>query len=188
MPQNTPRGYTYPLYGDPANFPAQMQDFATDVDTDVAAQVARQTAALNRPSAECRATANQSIPANTNTNATFATEEYDNASMINLGVNADRITFTSTGVYAIHAEVNWAPNGNATVGGREGIVIANLGPGGGFERQSLRGSQTFDTEMCITALYQVVTVGDFIVLQLRHNSGAAVNVSARSFSATKVAD
>jgi len=187
MPANTPRGYTYPFYTDPANPQAQIEDFARDVDTDVAAQVARITAALNRPSARCSATANQSIPANTNTFATFAVEDYDNAAMVNLGVNNDRITFTSTGIYMISAEVNWAPNGNATVGGREGIIVPNLGPASDA-RQSLRGHLTFDTELCVTMPYQVNTIGDFVRLQLRQSSGAACNVSARSFSATKVAD
>lgn len=187
MPANTPRGYTYPLYSDPANPPAQIQDFAQDVDTDVQNQVNRIAGALNRPSAECRATANQAIAANTNVFATFTTEEYDNAAMINLGVNNDRITFTSTGVYLIHAEANFAPNGNATVGGREGIIVPNL-LSGTDARQSLRGHITFDTELCVQLLYQVQTVGDFVRFQVRQSSGAALNISARSFSATKVAD
>lgn len=187
MPQNTPRGYTYPVYGDLANPPAQIEDFARDVDTDVAAQVARITGALNRPSARVSATANQAIAANTNVFATFAVEEYDNAAMANLGVNNDRITFTSTGVYLVTAEVNWAPNGNATVGGREMQLIGNL-LGINDQRHSLRGSQTFDTEQSTELLYQVTTIGDFIRVQLRQSSGASANVSARSFSATKVAD
>jgi hypothetical protein len=187
MPANTPRGYTYPLYSDPANFPAQLQDFAQDVDTDVAAQVARITAALNRPSARCSATANQSIAANTDVFATFAVEDYDNAAMVNLGVNNDRITLTSTGIYLITGEVNWAPNGNATVGGRSAQIAPNLFPASDAH-QTLRGHITFDTEENVALLYQCTTIGDFVRLRLRQSSGAACNVSARSFSATKVAD
>lgn len=187
MPQNTPRGYTYPLYGDPANFPAQMQDFAQDVDTDVQAQATRISGALNRPSARCSATANQAIAANTNVFATFATEDYDNAAMVNLGVNNDRITFTSTGIYLVTAEVNWVPNGNATVGGRELQLIGSLFFAND-NRQSLRGSQTFDTEESASMVYNVTTIGDFVRVQLRQSSGASANVSARSFSVTKVAD
>lgn len=186
MPANTPRGYPYPLYSDPANLQANLQAFATAVDTDVAAQVARETAALNAPSARVSATANQAIAANTNVFATFAVEEYDNAAMANLGVNNDRLTFTSTGLYLITAEVNWAPNGNATVGGREMQLIGNLNSANDA-RDSLRGHITFDTEQCLEMPYLVTNVGDFVRVQLRQSSGAACNVSARSFSATRVA-
>ena len=186
MPANTPRGYTYPLYTDPNNFPADMADFANDVDADVAALVARQTAALNRPSARVSATANQLIAANTNTFATFATEEYDNAAMANLGVNNDRLTLTSTGIYLVTAEVNFSSNGNATVNGRLMVFVPNLSSDKGQDTR--RGAQNMDTEMTITMLYQCVTAGDFIQVRVRQESGAALNINARSFSATKVAD
>lgn len=186
MPATTPRGYDYPLYTDPANPPANIQTFATDVDTDVATLVARQTAALNRASARVSATANQAIAANTDTFATFATEEYDNAAMANLGVNNDRLTFTETGVYLVTAEVNFASNGNATVNGRSVKFVPNLSANKGYD--SRRGAQNMDTEVTSTMLYQCVTIGDFIRVQVRQESGAALNISARSFSATKVAD
>jgi hypothetical protein len=186
MPANTPRGYTYPTYGDPANPPAQIQDFAQDVDTDVQTLVNRQTAALNRPSARVSATANQNIPANTPTFLTWATEEYDNAAIANLGVNNDRLTFTQTGIWLVTAEVNFVSNGNATVNGRRALFVPNLSSDKGHH--SLRGSQTMDVEMSLVILYQVGTVGDFMRVQVVQESGAALNVSARSFSVTKVAD
>lgn len=186
MPANTPRGYTYPTYGDVANPPAQIQDMAQDIDTDVAGLVARTTAALNRPSARISETANQLIAANTNTFLTFSVEEYDNGGMANLGVNNDRLTFPETGIYQVTAEVNFSSNGNATVNGRSMIFAPNLQPEKGH--QSSRGAQSMDTEMSSTMLYQVVTAGDFIRVRVRQESGAALNVSARSFSATKVSD
>ena len=186
MPANTPRGFSYPLYSDPADFPTQLQDFAEDVDADVATLVARQTDALNRPSARVSETANQALAANTDVFLTYSVEEYDNALMANLGVNNDRLTFMSTGVYLVTAEVNFVSNGNATVGGRSGVFVPNLSPDKG--RQTLRGAQFMDTELSLTMLYQVVTVGDFIRIRVRQSSGAVLNVSARSFSATKVAD
>ena len=186
MPANTPRGYSYPLYTDPADFPTAAQTFATQVDADVATLVARQAAALNQPSARVSATANQNIPANTDTIVTWATEEYDNAAMANLGVNNDRLTFTQDGIYLITAEVNFVSNGNATVNGRSGIFEVNLG--GDFGYQSLRGAQNMDTEMSLIILRRVVTVGDYVRLRVRQDSGAALNISARSFSATKVSD
>lgn len=186
MPANTPRGYTYPEYGDPADFPAQLQDFAEDVDADVAALVARQTAALNRPSARVSATANQAIAANTNTIVTWATEEYDNAAMANLGVNNDRLTFTETGIYLVTAEVNFSSNGNATVNGRMLTFVQNLV--GDMGHHTLRGAQNMDTECSSSVLTQVVTIGDFMQVRVRQESGAALNISARSFGATKVSD
>lgn len=186
MPANTPRGYTYPEYGDPANFPAAMQNFANDVDADVQILVNRQTAALNRASARVSASANQNILANTDTIVTWAVEEYDNAAMANLGVNNDRLTLTETGIYLITAEVNFASNGNATVNGRMMTFAPNLSADKGH--QTLAGAQNMDTEMSSTILYQCVTAGDFIRVRVRQESGAALNISARSFSATKVAD
>lgn len=185
MPLNTPRGYTYPLYSDPADFPADIQNFAQDVDVDVAALVASQATALAAPSARVSATANQSIAVSTNVFATFATEDYDNAAMANLGVNNDRITFTSTGLYLIHAEANFVQNGNATTNGRRIVIFTNLGNEIAWE--SRRGAQSMDTEVSLIMPYNVAVVGDFVRMQVRHNSGAAVNISARSLSATKVA-
>jgi hypothetical protein len=184
MPQDTPRGYTYPLYTDAANFPAQIQNFAQDVDVDVQSLINASSAALNTPSARALATANQAIPASTSTNVTFTTETYDNAAMINLGVNADRVTFTSPGVYLINAECNFAPNNNATVGERGGRLIPSAGPT--VVWNASRGAQTADTELSLTGFLYVPTAGIFINFSVWHNSGAAVNITARSISAMKV--
>lgn len=185
MPANTPRGYTYPLYGDAVNFPAQIQDFAQDVDLDVQALVTAQTAALAAPSARVSATANQSIPTGGGgTFVTFATEEYDNAAMANLGVNNDRITFTSTGLYLIHAEINFASNGNAVVNGRAMTLFTNLG--NEIAWHSGRGAQSMDTELSLTFPYNCTVAGDFTRVRVFQDSGAALNINARSFSATKV--
>lgn len=184
MPANTPRGYTYPLLTDVANFPAQIQDFAQDVDADVQALVAAQNLALAAPSARVSASANQAIAVSTDTFLTFATEEYDNASMGNLGVNNDRLTFTSRGLYLIHAECNFASNGNATVNGRSGVIVTNLG--NEIDWHSSRGAQSADTELSMTYPYFVNVIGDFVRFRVRQDSGAALNVNARSMSATKV--
>jgi len=187
MPANTPRGYTYPLYSDPANPPAQIQDFAQDVDADVQAIVTSANAALSAsPSARISATANQAVAANTNVTVTFATEEYDNAAMANLGVNNDRITFTSTGFYLIAAEVNFVSNGNATVNGRSGTLVYT---GGAFGNAAyrVRGAQSMDVEWSVTTLARVTSLPAIVQLQVRQESGASLNISARSLSVTKVA-
>jgi hypothetical protein len=186
MPAVTPRGYRYPLYTDPADFPTQSQNFATDVDTDVQALVNTANSALAAPSARVSASANQNIPANTLTFVTFAVEEYDNAAMGNLGVNNDRLTFTSTGIYLVEAQVNFAPNGNATVNGRSGEFVQNLSAF--TARHSEPGIQTFATEWALSSLIKVSSVGDFVRVRVLQNSGAALNIDARSLSATKVSN
>lgn len=185
MTANTPRGYTFPQYSDPANFPAQIQDFAQDVDTDVQAQVDATNAALNAPSARASASANQAVAAGVFVFATFAVEDYDNAAMVNLGVNNDRITFTSTGIYLVEAQVNFAPNGNATVNGRKGAIVQNL-LGSSETHNTVPGIQTFASELSISTLINVVTIGDYVRLRVIQDSGAALNIDARSISATKV--
>lgn len=184
MAQNTPRGYTYMEYTDIAQYAAQNQNFAQDVDVDVQALSLAELAALNSPSGRAIANANQSIPVNTETNVIFATETYDNAAMINLGVNADRVTFTSTGVYIVNAECNFAPNANATVGERAGRIVPNIGTDVAWS--SSRGAQNADTELSLTGLVYISVVNTFVTFRVWHNSGAAVNITARSVSATKV--
>lgn len=183
MPQNTPRGYTYELYPDVNNFPAQIQDFATDVDLDVAAQVTRINTAMAAPSARVSATANQAIAANTPTFVTFATEDYDNAAMGNLGVNNDRLTTTSTGIYLIEGTVTFASNGNASVNGRQ-LAIAIGGVNQATDSKA--GSQNNPTEITVCWLHNVTVIGTFFRLEVTHSSAAALNITNRSLSATKV--
>lgn len=186
MPANTPRGYPYPLYTDPANFPTQSQNFANAVDVDVAAQVTAINTAQAAPSCRVSASANQAVAANTLVIVTWAVEEFDNAAMGNLGVNNDRITFTSTGVYLIEAQINMASNGNATVNARHGEIFTNLGGSVGFNSEP--GIQGTAVEWACTTMYRVATVGDFVRVRVFQNSGAALNIDARSFSATKVSN
>jgi hypothetical protein len=186
MPANTPRGYTYPVYGDVNNFPAQIQDFATDVDTDVQAIVTAATTALTAaPSARVSAVANQAIAANVNVTVTWATEEFDNAAMANLGVSNTILTFTSLGDYLLHADVNFTPNGNATVNGRSGAFVFTGGVIGTAPNR-VRGAQSMDVEWAVTTLARVTSLPSTVAVQVRQESGAALNITARSFSATKV--
>lgn len=183
MPQNTPRGYTYPLYTDLADFPAQIQDFAQDVDADVQAQVNRISTAMAAPSARVIATANQNIAANTPTFMTFATEENDNAAMGNLGVNNDRLTITVTGIYLVQASVVFASNGNAAVNGRQ-LAIEHLGVNIAFDSRA--GSQNIATEITVSILVSAAAAS-FFRAEVTHSSGAALNITTRSLTATRVA-
>lgn len=185
MPQNTPRGYTYPLYGDPANFPAQIQDFAQDVDADVAFLVTSTTAALNRPSARVSASADQLVNPNVDVFCTFAVEEYDNAAMANLGVNNDRLTFTQTGIYLLTGDVEFGNNANPAVGGRKIVLHTSTSNEIAFDTR--RGASTKNTMNNVTFLYQATAVGSFVRLRVTQSSAAALNITFRSLSATRVA-
>lgn len=184
MPQNTPRGYTYPLYSDPANFPAQIQDFATDVDTDVQAIVASTTAALNSKSARVSASADQLMVANTDTFLTFAVEEYDNGAMANLGVNNDRLTITENGIYLVQLDCLFDFNGAIPTGGRRIVMLHNAAT---ISHDTRRGASDRPTQSSMTVLWRFVAT-DFIRFRACQSSAGALNVRTRSFSATKVAD
>lgn len=184
MPANTPRGYPYPLYSDPADFPAQSLAFATAVDTDVQAQVTSINDALFSPSAAVSATANQAIASATSTNATFATEDYDNAAMGNLGVNNDRLTITEAGLYLVSASVLFASNGSAA-GGRRMAIVASVF--GNVARDSRIGSAAEIIELAATALVSM-SVGGILQLNVEQTTAISANIQNRSLTATKVAD
>lgn len=184
MPANTPRGYPYPLYTDPADFPAQSLAFATAVDTDVQAQVTSINDALASPSAAISATANQAIASATATFATFATEDYDNAAMGNLGVNNDRLTITEAGLYLVSASVLFASNGSSA-GGRALRIVASVF--GDIGRDTRIGSAAEIIELAATA--QVfMSVGGILQVNVEQTTLASVNIQNRSLTATKVAD
>lgn len=186
MPANTPRGYSYPLYTDSTDFPTAIQDLATDVDTDMQTLVNQVAAAKNRPSARITATANQSITQNVDTVVTFATEAYDNNSMVDLAANNTRIQLQQAGIYLLTGRVQFAAASPAAFVtmlrmDSSGGVIANPGI------MSISGSSTRVTEMTIEQLHIVTTtIPDNITLTVRHSFTAAINISARSLTATKV--
>lgn len=187
MPGLTPlRGYPYPFYGEPADFPMQAVAFAMDVDGDVDALVTAQSAALNAASARVTASAALAIVPSVSTVLTFAVEAYDNAAMSNLGVNNDRLTFTQLGVYLIHAECVWAGNGDATVGGRRLFLNASVEGNVAFDTR--RGAASQIQESSITYLYKATVINSFIRASVVHTSASNVNVGVRSFSATRVSN
>jgi hypothetical protein len=186
MPANTPRGYSYPLYTDPTNFPTQMQDLATDVDTDMQTLVNQIFAAKNRPSARATATAAQAIPINTDTVVTFAVEAYDNNAMIDLATNNTRIQLQQAGIYMLTTRISFAAAGPAGWVGMvrmdsSGGLIANPG------FTSISGNANRTTEITVEQLHIVgVTVPDNITVTVRQNFTAPINITNRSICATKV--
>lgn len=186
MPATTPRGYSYPLYTDGTDFPTQMQDLATDVDGDMQTLVNQVAAAKNRPSVRVTATANQSIPSNTDTLATFATEAYDNNNMADLAVDNTRIQLQQAGIYMITCRAEFAaasPTGWVAMVrlNSSGGVIANPGI------MSISGNVARTTVITIEQLHIVTTtIPDNITMTVRHSFGSPLNITNRNLCATKV--
>lgn len=187
MPANTSRGYTYPLYTDPINIPSDLQDFATDVDGDVQTLVNQVNAAQNRPSVRVTATANQSITQNTDVLATFATEAYDNNNMADLAVDNTRIQLQQNGIYLLTTRITFAAASPAAF-----VCFVRMNSSAGVigtpGQMSITGDDARTTEITIEQLHVVNTViPDNITVTVRHTFTAAINISARSLTATKIA-
>jgi len=189
MPANTPRGYTYPLYPDTQNFPAQIQDLAQDIDVDVEALENLIIGAKNRPSAQGSEAGLQSIAANVNVTLTFLTDNYDNDAMIDVIGFPTIIRLTDPGMYLLAGTVNCIANGNATPYSIAMTIVSSAGFIAIPTRTSLTAHQSEDTEISVLALhYTDGSVNDDITFQLRHNSAASFNVNSKAFSATKVSN
>lgn len=186
MPANTPNGFTYPLYTDAINFPAQIQDLATDADTFNQNSVIQINSVDTRPSTRISSTTVQAVATSALTLATFntGTVDFDNAAQADLANN--RITISTNGVYLLQANVRF----NAIAVGAWGM-LGFINSSGGFAatpvRQTIRGITGRDTHLSMSALHYVPTATiDFITLTVHQNSGIAQNIQTRSLSVTKV--
>lgn len=185
MPQNTSRGYTFPLYTDPMDPAAQIQELATDIDTDMDALWDRVVAGYNQPACRVRAAGvNQSIPVNTDVTATYDTELYDNAGMVNLGVSNSIINIVSTGLYIACGRVSFALNGNATINGRQ-ISLVSSGSLGTVGRRCHQGHASQTTPVAMTILFWAAS-GTTLTMVQRQNSGAALNSSTRQLMVARL--
>lgn len=190
MPANTPRGYSYPLYTDPRDFPAQIQDLAQDIDTDVAAQLALQTNHLDQPSARVSATLAQAIASNTDVTLTWATEEYDNAGLFVIG-SPTIMTFSELGIYWIEAWAEFSSNADSTTSGCQLRIVSSA-----FGIRAAHGPRrgvdaTPDSLACqvnVSTLHEITVVGETISIVGRHNLPVGSQVTNRSFTATKISE
>jgi hypothetical protein len=180
MPLNTPnRGYTYPTYTDPAAFPTQEQLFATQVDADVEALENAIIAGKNQPTARLFNSVAQSIPNATNTNATWDTEQYDNAGFFP-GSGAT-ITIPSPGAYLISYRGTFATNdtGYRQARGIVGGTTTIMG------RSSNAGS-TGPVAITFVGIYGFFA-GNTFTVSLQQSSGGALNITSSTLSIVKVA-
>lgn len=187
MPQNTPnRAYTYPVYGDAQDFPAQSLELATDIDLDVQDLDDQIQEALNRQSVAIRATTTQNIPVGAGYTAlTWTSTDYDNAAMATLPTG---VTIPREGVYLITAKVTFAGTG---IGSPQYYVEARLRSTLGFmsviSQTSTETTGNVDAALQLTHLfYNDGTAGDVISVDVRHSHGAIRVVGARDLSVTRL--
>lgn len=188
MPQNTPRGYSYPLYTDANSFPAQIQDLATDIDTDVQALFNRITAGYNMPACSVQASGvNQAIATGTDVTATYDTELYDNAGMFTVGVSASNINIVSTGIYLGIGRATFATSAAGATGRQ--ISLVSSGALGVVARKSIDGNEGLPatTTVHIASLFYAASGTTFTMVQ-RQNTGASINTVFRQLQCARIGD
>lgn len=185
MPANTPRGYTYPLFTDTQNFPADIQELAEDIDLDIQTITDLGGTAFDRVLARARATTAQAIAANTTVAIQFVSEDFDYGGLWTPGAPTV-FTFPETGIYHIALSVEFLFNGNATVGGRSVLMTSTSLIHPTVARESKLGHQNRNTSVELSSLYMCVTAPETLSLFVRHNSGASVTLGDRLCSVTKV--
>ena len=192
MPQNTPnRGYTYPLYTEPTmDFPAQIQDLATDIDTDVTNLQTYTEGAYDRPSARIFTNAGQTVTASTNTlvNWTGATTDYAAGITPNLVVGGG-LTLTERGVYQLSASVSLVAPGAGLVFGIRLAILSSAGFIPVPVTVSVRGIALTDTWINVTCLHYHTGVGsDNLSLEVWQNSAGSRTLGFKTMTATKTSN
>lgn len=182
MPDTTPeRGYEYPCYGDPSDFPTQMQTLATDIDTDVQ-QIVNDinNIGLARQSARMIRTAVLAVANNTQTPVVF-----DSAAQPPFWPGAtSTITFPKTAAYLLMANTQW----DIADTGQRRADLRRLTPSAlsfavdlrdGIAAAALPG---FDNPVNTVTAMCKVTAGDTMQLRVLQTSGVALNLIAATFS------
>jgi hypothetical protein len=185
MPQNTPRGYSFPLYPDVQNFPVQIQDLAQDIDADIQAIADLGPLALDRVTARAQDPGSVAIAPNTTTAVPFTIQAFDYGNIYNPGTPT-LMTFPESGIYQVSISVEFLANGNATVGGRALYLTSSGALTPVVARESRLGNQNRNTSLDLSSLYMAVAAGETISAFVRHNSGANVSIADRWMSVTKL--
>lgn len=186
MSATTPRGYTYPTYGDPMNPAAQIQQLATDIDTDMAGLFARYVSGNNQPTAMVTTPGtNQACATGTDVTATYTTEVYDNAAMANLGTNNTILSITSSGIYVVMCRAVFTYNG--VISSPYRLTLLNTGGAGTVARRSISSpAASGSTAIQITHVVYAPS-GSTLSMVQRQDSGASANSFTRTLLATRLA-
>lgn len=126
MPSTPNWNIPYPCSGDNIDCTV-FEDFTQAIQDAITAVDALSVQVRNRPAAAIDNSFN-TIPVGVSTNVQFALEDFDNANMVNLAVNNDRITITVDGMYLVNANLYLTPpsttvTSNAVAITRNGTVL-----------------------------------------------------------------
>jgi hypothetical protein len=182
---NTPnRGYPYPDYADPANFPADHAALALAVDSDMDVLFDAATLAYDEPSARATRMANQNIPANVSTTLTYTAEAYDNDNIFTLAAPGNMVIQTP-GLYFVSGSMTIGSDGAA--GGAVALIAASSGA---LLANPFGVSRELDndreTSLSYTTLHYVPVAPETLSQFVRHNHGAALNVTNAQFTVTRI--
>ena len=179
------RGYPYPEYSDPADFPAQSQALATAIDTDLFNNLETPVnEAFDEPSVRAfRGTGTQVIPTGANTTLAYdLVETYDNDNMYNGGVSLTNITVQTVGTYILSGSVNLAPDGSAT--GSAALIVTSTGP----VLNPVGVSRPLDdlrfTSLSCTTLHRVAVVPETLTLIVRTRGSTSRGTCRRRCTST----
>lgn len=189
MPQNTSRGYPYPLYTDtPTDFPSAIEDLATAIDADVTSLDGFISGARNRPSLMITQAATQNIPNNTATALTWAASpiRYDNAGMFTPPAG---MTLTQRGVYLLSCSVTLNQVGSGSPFASMLIMNSSAGFIPNPASITVRADPDNPTWLNLSTLHYVTgLVADLITVSLWHNQGATQVTGLKTLTATKISN
>lgn len=183
MPGTTGLPYLlpYPLYTEPADVAAQIQDLAEAIDDAFENSNDRIADIQTRKGAGISAVGAQSIPTATPTTLTFTTEQFDNDTMANLGVNNTILTCVTDGFYFVTCRA--AFEANAT-GVREIFIQRNAI--NAYEIRVDNAGAGTSTQISPAGVLWL-QAGDTLRLVVAQNSGVNLNVAERHLQAIRVA-
>lgn len=179
MPATPIYGIVYPCSGETID-PSVLADFARSLDAALAQGTSDLARVTNRPNAQMTATASQLVAINTTTSLTFATEVYDNDTMIDLAASTTVLTVRTAGAYLVWGSYRMT-SGFATLTSTVVIITVN-----GVE-VAREVTTTSDLEFGVTVPLNLL-VGDTVGLQARWNgTGGPASITTRLLSASYVA-
>ena len=180
-----PFNLVYQEFTDVSDISQAIQDLADSVDTAVQSLYDDQAIGAAKPAARMATTTAQSLPNNADTTLTWpaGSEYFDNDNMIDNTITTDRITFTSTGIYAVSLRCTFA---STAAGGGVRQVSFNHSALGVVCRNAQLGTVSADAAITILAVMPCYTAGEFIQFSGSQNSSAALNSLTRQAQAWRV--
>lgn len=181
MPGLTPNlNLRYPLYTEPVDGAGQIKNLADDINFALSTTQASLGPINARKTAEVTATAAQANPNTVATIMTYTSEIVDNDNMANLGVNNDRLTVQTNGLYLVQTTVLMP----AAANGKRRLELLKNGTVMASQQRENAGAGA-EVRLNIVMLVAGVAT-DFFQARSSQDSGGALNTTYRSLAATRV--